>query len=116
MAGGLKIIGAIAIYKGEELFFSGIHYNLLKLIIQEGSINSAAKHKGMPYNQAWNLIDKLNNMSPVPIVVRQKGGVSGGGCQVSEYGKDLIKIFEDKLYCFDKTVKNLNEDLDACIM
>ena len=116
MVGGFKIVGAIAIYKGEELFFSGIHYILLKLIIQEGSINSAAKHKGIPYNQAWNLIDKLNKISPVPIVVRQKGGVSGGGCQVSEYGRDLVKIFENKLYSFDKTVMDLNEDLDACIM
>lgn len=116
MDGGFKIMGAIAIYKGEELFFSGTHYSLLKLILHEGSINSAAKKKGIPYNQAWNLIDKLNKMSPVPIVIRQKGGVSGGGCQVSEYGKRVIEMFERKLSAFDRTVTELNKGLDSCVM
>ena len=110
------IEGAIAIYKEQELFFSLVHYNLLLDIMKLGSINSAAKKENISYQQAWTLIDTLNRMSPIPIVVRQKGGAGGGGCVVSEYGKTLIKFFESKLIMFEKDIKELNFDVDKCFI
>ena len=109
------IEGAIAIYKDDELLFGSIQYTLLESIVKEGSINSAAKKKEISYQQAWNVVDKLNRMSPVPVVIRQKGGVSGGGCTVSEYGKGLIRLFEQKMRLFSVNLKDLNNDMEKCL-
>ena len=54
-------------------------------------------------------------MSPVPVVIRQKGGVSGGGCTVSEYGKGLIRLFEQKMRLFSVNLKDLNNDMEKCL-
>ena len=89
---------------------------MLVYMLEEGSINYAAKRKGMPYQQAGTIVDKLNRMSPVPVVIRQKGGVSGGGCIVSEYGKALIKLFEKKMELFNHNLKELNVDMEKCLI
>ncbi len=116
MTNEFSINGAIAIYKGEEIFMTLSHFSLLKLIEKEGSINAAAKAKGIPYQQAWNLIDQMNKISPIPIVVRQKGGNGGGGCIVSKYGKNVIKLFEHKLKLFKKAMDEMNEDMQTCLL
>ena len=111
-----QINGAIAIYKNDQLFFGVSQYALLKLIIEEGSINAAAKRKGIPYQQAWNIIDQLNKISPLPIVIRQKGGLGGGGCIVSDFGIKMIELFENKLGVFNKSIIELNYDLENCML
>ncbi len=111
-----QINGAIAIYKGEELFLGMSHYTLLKLILEEGSINAAAKRKGMSYQQAWNLIDQLNRVSPIPIVIRQKGGSGGGGCTVSNYGKAILRLFEYKIKDFNQYLEHTNMDMQKCVL
>ena len=116
MSSIFQIGGAIAIYKGDEIFFGMSQYSLLKLIVEEGSINAAAKRKNMPYQQAWNIIDQLNRISPIPIVIRQKGGAGGGGCFVSEYGIELMKIFENKIRVFNSHIEEMNKDLSKCII
>ncbi len=116
MANEFQINGAIAIYKGDEIFMGISQYILLKLILEEGSINAAAKRKGIPYQQAWNLIDQINKISPIPIVIRQKGGSGGGGCIVSEYGNNVIKLFEKKLETFQKNIDEMNNDMKTCLL
>ena len=67
---------------------------LLRAIIDEGSISKAASKLGMSYKKAWNLINSMNESSDQPLVVRQTGGASGGGTQVTEHGLDLRKSFD----------------------
>ena len=111
-----QINGSIEIYKAEEIFLGMSQYQLLKLIVDEGSINAAAKRKGMSYQQAWNLIDQLNKISPIPIVIRQKGGAGGGGCFISPYGLNMMKLFEQKLRLFQRNLQSLNEDMNTCML
>ena len=116
MSSLFQIGGAIAIYKGNEIFFGMSQYSLLKLILEEGSINAAAKRKNMPYQQAWNIINQLNQISPIPVVIRQKGGTGGGGCFVSEFGIELMKLFESKISIFNTHMEEMNRDLSKCII
>ena len=116
MVNVFQINGAIAIYRGDEIFFGMSHYRLLKLISEEGSINAAAKRKGMSYQQAWNLIDQLNRVSPIPIVIRQKGGSGGGGCIISDYGLNLMRLFESKVIQFNRYIDDLNDDMHECLI
>ncbi|WP_321480335.1 hypothetical protein [uncultured Bacteroides sp.] len=110
-----EIKGAFAIYKNEELFFGHTQYLLLKALITEGSINAAAKRCKISYQQAWTVADTMNRLSPIPILIRKKGGKDGGGCLVGAYGEELIHLYEKKMQQFSEEVNLLNEDLDSCL-
>ncbi|MFA6872586.1 MAG: hypothetical protein WCQ86_01180 [Bacteroidaceae bacterium] len=111
-----NIKGAFAIYKYDELFLGNIQYLLLKALIAEGSINAAAKKCKISYQQAWSVADRMNRLSPVPILIRQKGGRDGGGCHVGAYGEELIKLYETKLEEFSHEINRLNQDIENCLL
>lgn len=111
-----NIKGAFAIYKYDELFLGNIQYLLLKALISEGSINAAAKKCNISYQQAWSVADRMNRLSPIPILVRQKGGRDGGGCQVGAYGEELIKLYEKKMEEFSHEINRLNQDIENCLL
>jgi len=41
----------------------------------------------MSYKHAWDLVQSMNRLSPVPLVVTATGGKDGGGAQLSEAGR-----------------------------
>jgi molybdate transport system regulatory protein len=67
---------------------------LLKLIKEKGSINAASKELKMSYQQAWHFIKQMNELSPIPLVVRQRGGANGGGADLTKFGEKAIFEFE----------------------
>lgn len=110
-----EISGEIAIYRRGELFFGMSQFLLLKSILSEGSINAAAKSRKISYQQAWSIVDRMNKLSLVPLVIRQKGGVQGGGCRVTSYGKSLLSFYEKKVKVFYESLNVLNDDLDLLL-
>ena len=81
---------------GENGFMLGQgRVRMLETIIEEGSINKAAKSLGMSYKKAWRLINGMNDASKSPIVIRHSGGQGGGGTTVTEKGIELIKAFRE---------------------
>ena len=79
-----------------ELFLGSGQIRLLRQVMTDGSIHAAAKNLKMSYQHAWHLLDTLNRLSPVPVIVRQKGGKDGGGCNLSPYGIKLIQMYVKK--------------------
>jgi len=79
-----------------ELFLGTNQIRLLRQVVADGSIHAAAKNLKMSYQHAWHLLDKLNRLSPVPVIVRQKGGKDGGGCSLSPYGIRVIQMYVKK--------------------
>lgn len=67
---------------------------LLHAIGREGSILKAAKTVPMSYKSAWEAIDTMNNLSPIPIVQKETGGSGGGGTTLTPYGKNLLKTYK----------------------
>lgn len=63
---------------------------LLQQIDKLGSISAAGRSMKMSYRQAWALIDQLNHAFKEPVVHSQTGGKSGGGAQLTEFGKLLV--------------------------
>ena len=63
---------------------------LLRAVRETGSISAAAKKLGVSYKTAWDRIERLNQLSPVPLVERAAGGSRGGGTRVTEQGQQLI--------------------------
>ncbi len=67
---------------------------LLLEIERLGSISAAAKAMKMSYRRAWELVDVMNQHFDQPVVSRIVGGVSGGGAEVTDFGKQLIQGYQ----------------------
>jgi len=94
MARPFYVTGSLEIFKNGECFLDSRRIALLKLIKEEGSINSASKQLKMSYQQAWHYIKSMNELSPLPVIMKQRGGSHGGGTIVTPYGERVIKEFE----------------------
>lgn len=116
MENQFNIDGAFTIHKGGEVFFGPLQYKLLRQIIKDGSINAAAKNLGISYQHAWNIIDKMNKLSPEPIVFRQKGGKDGGGCKISDYGLKIYEEFARRERLFKEFLDLMNDGIDGCFI
>jgi molybdate transport system regulatory protein len=66
---------------------------LLKAIEQSGSINQAAKHMGLSYKGAWQMLERANNGAPQTLLATAIGGSKGGGTVLTPAGKALLALF-----------------------
>lgn len=104
----------LAFYRKGELFIGANQLRILKQVAIDGSILAAAKNLKMSYQHAWHTLEKMNQLSPVPIVLRQKGGKDGGGCKISSYGMKLIRIYDKKTDEIVQFLKQSNSELESC--
>jgi len=66
---------------------------LLEAIEREGSLSLAARSIDMSYRRAWNLLDDLNQSFAQAVVSTTTGGIQGGGAQLTDFGRELVKAF-----------------------
>jgi len=109
-----NVTGSLEIYKGSECFLDTKRIALLKLIKDKGSINSASKELKMSYQQAWHYIKSMNELSPLPVIVKQRGGSNGGGTMVTRYGERIIREFEALVEKHDAFKDQIDESLWLC--
>ena len=77
---------------GEPLFGEGQIY-ILEAIEKEGSINAAAKAMGMGYRSMWGRLKKIEERLGTPLLIRRKGGVSGGQSVLTPEAKRMVEKF-----------------------
>jgi molybdate transport system regulatory protein len=100
--------------RGNEVFLGETQIKLLKQVIKDGSIHAASKNLKMSYQHAWHIIDKVNQLSPLPVVIRKKGGRDGGGCIISNYGLKIIRTYDAKMLALKEFLADNNADFDNC--
>lgn len=66
---------------------------LLEYIDETGSISQAAKKMKMSYKKAWEIVNRLNEVTEHPLVSTNTGGEHGGGSFVSEKGKEIMRNY-----------------------
>jgi len=66
---------------------------LLERIDSLGSIAAAGRAMGMSYRRAWELIDSINQCFREPVVDKQLGGPSGGGANLTPFGRQVVKHY-----------------------
>ena len=106
MPSPFNISGEIKIEKNGKLFLNKKRIELLRLIIDTGSIRSAAKTMDISYQLAWMHIREINALSPQLIIDRQRGGINGGGATITKYGLELVEkyiLLEKKQNIFLRT-------------
>lgn len=69
--------------------------DLLDAIAESGSISAAARKLGMSYRRAWLLVDTMNSSFKSPLVETLTGGAQGGGAQVTDLGREVVKRYRE---------------------
>ena len=85
--------GAIWLTVGGESFGGKARIELLRAIVDTGSITHAAKAVGISYKSAWDAIDTMNTLAGEPLVARSAGGRGGGSTQLTPRGLRLVERF-----------------------
>ena len=73
---------------------------LLEAVMEHKSITKAAEVAGFSYKTAWDAVNAINNLLPRPAFLTRTGGSRGGGAEITEEGRRLIRAFrrlEEKL-------------------
>ncbi len=108
----LKANGRIWIDVQDGAFLGYGRIDLLEKIKELGSIRQAALEMKMSYQQAWQLIDEMNNKSKEPLVISSRGGKGGGKAIITDVGEKAILQFKEFNKAFQifltSYTKNLN--------
>jgi molybdate transport system regulatory protein len=109
-----QLIADLALYREGELFLGVQQVRLLRQVERDGSIRTAALSLKMSYQHAWHMVDRINRLSPVPVVVRQKGGKDGGGCSITPFGFKMLHAFEQRFADVVHLLSDLDNELERC--
>ncbi|MGC1205972.1 MAG: molybdenum transporter [Flavobacteriaceae bacterium] len=92
---GYKIKSRIWIESEDHVLLGEGRVHLLKAIQEKGSLSKAAKSLNISYKKAWQLLDSVNKSAKKPVTINTIGGKGGGGAELTEYGKSLVKAFDE---------------------
>ena len=109
-----QLTADVSLFREGELFMSGTQLRLLKQVEKDGSIRTAAMNLKMSYQYAWHMLERINRLSPVPVVVRQKGGKDGGGCRITPFGLNLMQAFEKRVNDVCALLSDSDRDFERC--
>lgn len=107
----IEVQHRIWLENNKGFFLGSGRVQLLEAIVKTGSISKAAAELSMSYKKAWRLIDQLNTTADEPLVVKVSGGVNGGGTQVTQLGKDLLKQYRSLEEASNKHFNAINQNL-----
>lgn len=103
------LVSNLLLNREDQNFLSLKRVKLLENIIVYGSMSKAAKASGITYKTAWEWIEKMNSLSPKPLVQKVSGGKGGGGTVVTAYAKELMYLFEEVEALHHKHLNTLEE-------
>ena len=90
-----KLRAQLRLMLGNEIAFGPGKADLLDAISDAGSISAAGKKLGMSYRRAWLLVDAMNRCFNTPLISAAKGGANGGGAQLTDTGKQILKNYRE---------------------
>lgn len=88
---------------------------LMTAISDTGSISAAARTLGMSYPRALKLVDELNALSDAPLILKQHGGASRGGAELSDTGVRVLECYTKMHQQADTATQALQSELIALI-
>jgi len=78
---------------GEIIALGPGKVDLLEGIGQSGTIAEAARHLGMSYTRAWNLVHTMNACFKAPLVEMERGGTGRGHAALTETGQAVLALY-----------------------
>ncbi len=89
----LAVQGDLWLGRKGKAFLSANRIELLESIDRLGSITRAAQDVGLSYKAAWDAVDAMSNLADRPLMIRATGGQHGGGSQLTEHGRELVRLY-----------------------
>lgn len=111
----MEIHGRFWVKKDGKNYLGLGRVDLLKGIVNEGSMSKSAKNMSMSYKAAWDNIDTINNLADKPLVERFIGGKGGSGSVLTKEGHKAIEAYDELMkakesFCnYFKDTKDLDE-------
>ena len=68
-------------------------FQLLRMVVEKGSLLQAAKSLEMSYQKAWLTIRKSEERLGFPLLERRIGGLAGGGSRVTAVGQEFLENY-----------------------
>jgi molybdate transport system regulatory protein len=90
-----KITPRIRILHGKAVALGPGKADLLTLISETGSINSAARQMKMSYMRAWLLVQVMNDCFREPLVRTERGGSQKGGAKLTACGRRVLQLYRE---------------------
>lgn len=102
----------ILIKRDGKSFLCPVKIGLIKEIIKTGSLRSAAKILNISYQHAWEIVEEINSAAPAPLIIKQRGGINGGGAFISDYGTGILKEYKSIETEISKIIKQINIEIN----
>jgi molybdate transport system regulatory protein len=102
----------ISIKKDGVVFINPLKTQLLQEIRKNGSLSGAAKEMEISYQHVWTMIDEMNRSAPSPLVLKQRGGINGGGTAISAYGEKILREYLIIQAEIQKVVNQINVEIN----
>ena len=67
--------------------------DVLQCIAETGSLAESGRRLGMSYQRVWTLVAAMNADFVEPLVLKQRGGVAGGGAQLTATGEQVLRVY-----------------------
>ena len=68
-------------------------YRLLQMVNETGSLASAASQMGISYRKAWGDVKEAEKLLGYELIIRQRGGKSGGTSTLTDKAKKLLEAY-----------------------
>ena len=85
-------------------------YRLLQLIKEKGSLKAAADDMKISYRKAWGDLKKAEELLGYDLIIRQRGGKSGGQSQLTDKAIKLLEAYEVLHTKMDDAVEKAYEE------
>ena len=102
----------VLIKKDGQLLVDQTRIDLLFQIQQTGSLQAASKKLGISYQHAWNMIAAMNKLADAPFVIKQRGGVSGGGATLTPSALRVMDEFAQIKVQIGRFITKINTDIN----
>ncbi len=96
--------------KGGAVFGAG-QLKILETIDKEGSISAAAKKMKMGYRSMWGKLNKIEQRLGKQVLIRKKGGISGGASVLTSEAKILVEKFRHLQQKINLDAKNTFDEI-----
>ena len=89
-----QLRGRIWIIIGDKTIIGEGRADLLRKTAEAGSLRKASAELGMPYRQAWYSMNQMNKATEKPVILLRRGGKNGGIARITEFGKEILFVFD----------------------
>ena len=110
-----QLKGRIWIEIGNRTFIGEGKACLLRKSAELGSLRKASGELKISYRQAWYRLNQMNKATGRPVIILHRGGKNGGMAQITEFGKEILNIFEKSINEFDEFLKKQTVVLNTYI-